>query len=100
MGKIIGSIKPDIGFVPNKNLLCDSEISTLEFGEYAVTLANSNKTLALLRECFNPKDALLIYAVSIIHFIQGFTYMKDIQSYYEMSYLSIKYPSLKLGYES
>jgi transposase len=26
--------------------------------------------------------------------------MKDIQSYYDMSYLSIKYPSLKLGYES
>ena len=100
MGKIIGSIKPDVGFVPNENFLCDSEISTLEFGEYAVTLANSHKTLALLRECFNPKDALMIYAVSIIHFIQGFTYMKDIQSYYEMSYLSIKYPSLKLGYKS
>ena len=100
MGKLIGSIKPGIGFVPNSSFLCDAEISTLEFGEYAVTLVNSQQTLALLRECFNPEDALSIYAVSIIHFIQGFTYMKDIQSYYDMSYLSIKYPSLKLGYES
>ena len=100
MGKLIGSIKPGIGFVPNSSFLCDSEISTLEFGEYAVTLANSQKTLALLRGCFNPEDALSIYVVSMIHFIQGFTYMKDIQSYYDMSYLSIKYPSLKLGYES
>ncbi|MDW7657627.1 MAG: transposase [Bacillota bacterium] len=100
MGNIIGSIKPGIGYVANGSFLCDSEISTLEFGEYAVTLANSQQTLALLRECFNPEDALAIYAVSIIHFIQGFTYMKDIQSYYDMSYLSIKYPSLKLGYES
>ncbi|HBQ65034.1 MAG TPA: hypothetical protein DD727_09000, partial [Clostridiales bacterium] len=100
MGNLIGSIKPGIGFVPNSSFRCDSEISTLEFGEYAVTLANSHQTLALLRECFNPEDALLIYTVSIIHFIQGFTYMKDIQSYYDMSYLSIKYPSLKLGYES
>jgi hypothetical protein len=100
MGNIIGSIKPGIGFVPNGSFLCDAEISTLEFGEYAVTLVNSQQTLALLRECFNPEDALLIYSVSIIHFIQGFTYMKDIQSYYDMSYLSIKYPSLKLGYES
>lgn len=100
MGKLIGSIKPGIGFVPNSSFLYDSEISTLEFGEYAVALSNSHKTLALLKECFNPEDALSIYAVSIIHFIQGFTYMKDIQSYYDMSYLSIKYPSLKLGYES
>lgn len=100
MGNIIGSIKPGIGFVPNSSYLCDSEISTLEFGEYAVTIANSQHTLALLRKCFNPEDALAIYAVSMIHFIQGFTYMKDIQSYYDMSYLSIKYPSLKLGYES
>lgn len=100
MGKLIGSIKPGIGFVPNDSFLCDSEISTLEFGEYAVVLSNSQKTLNLLMECFNPEDALSIYVVSIIHFIQGFTYMKDIQNYYDMSYLSIKYPSLKLGYDS
>lgn len=36
----------------------------------------------------------------MIHFIQGFTYLKDIRSYYDMSILSIKYPSLKLGYEA
>ena len=100
MGRIIGSIKPDLGFVPNDSYLCDTEISSLEFGEYAVTLANSTKTLTLLSECFNPRDALLIYVVSIIHFIQGFTYMKDIHIYYDMSYLSIKFPSLILGYES
>ena len=39
MGRLIGSIKPDLGFVPNDSYLCDTEISSLEFGEYAVTLA-------------------------------------------------------------
>ena len=35
MGKVIGSIKEGIGFIPNDSFNCDTEISTLEFGEYA-----------------------------------------------------------------
>lgn len=100
MGKSIGSIKESVGFIPNNTFASDSEISSLDFGEYAVVAANSTKTLSLLRECFNPEDAARIYAVSIIHFIQGFTYLKDIKSYYDMSVLSIMYPSLKMGYDS
>lgn len=100
MGKLIGSIKEGIGFVPNNSFNCDTEISTLEFGEYAVVLANSQDVLALLQECFNPEDAVRIYVVSLIHFVQGFTYLKDLHTYYEMSFLSLKYPSLKLGYDA
>ena len=100
MGKAIGSIKEGIGFIPNSTFTCDSEISSLDFGEYAITMANSRKTLALLKECFNPQDAVTIYTVAMIHFIQGFTYLRDIRSYYDMSVLSIRYPSLKLGYGS
>ena len=100
MGKAIGSIKEGIGFIPNTGFSCDEEISTLDFGEYAITMANSHNVLSLLKECFNPEDAVTIYAVALIHFIQGFTYMKDIHNYYDMSILSVKYPKLKLGYDS
>ena len=100
MGKLIGAIKEGIGFIPNNTYVCNEEVSTLEFGEYAIVLANSTKTLALLKTCFNPEDAYTIYAVAMIHFIHGFTYMKDIHAYYEMSYLSLLYPSLKLGYNA
>lgn len=100
MGRALGTIKEGIGFVPNNNLVSDAEISTLEFGEYAVVLANSAKTLGLLNRCFNPEDAVRIYVTALIHFVQGFTYLKDIRSYYEMSILSLKYPSLKLGYSA
>ena len=100
MGKAIGSIKEGIGFVPNSTYICDSEISTLDFGEYAITMANSKKTLALLKECFNPQDAVTIYVVAMIHFIHGFTYLRDIHNYYDMSILSVWYPSLKLGYDA
>ena len=100
MGKSIGSIKEGIGFIPNKSLACDSEISTLKFGEYAVTLANSKGTLELLRSCFNPEDVIRIYTVAMINFLHGFTYLRDISSYYDMSILSVLYPSLKLGYDA
>jgi len=100
MGKVIGAIKEGIGFVPNNARLFDEEISTLDFGEYAISMANSQKTLSLLMECFNRFDAVRIYIVSLVHFIHGFTYLKDIHKYYEMSVLSLKYPSLKMGYDA
>ena len=36
MGKAIGSIREGIGFIPNSNFACDTEITSLEFGEYAI----------------------------------------------------------------
>lgn len=100
MGKLIGTIKEGIGFIPNDTFAKETEITTLEFGEYAITLANSEKTLQLLKNSFNPQDAVVIYVVSLIHFIQGFVYLKDIKNYYDMSILSKKFPSLKLGYDA
>lgn len=41
MAKAIGSVRPDISFVPNSYYFCDEEI--LEFVEYAVILVNSKK---------------------------------------------------------
>ena len=34
-GRLIGSIVEGQGYIPNSNLLCDAEISTVEFGDYA-----------------------------------------------------------------
>ncbi len=99
-GKCIGSIKPDIGFVPNDRYLTDSEMTTLEYGDYAIACAVSEKVLEQLRAYFNPVDANQIYVVSVIHALQGFTYLRDIKKYYEMSWLSVQYPGVKLGYDA
>ena len=99
-GKVIGTIVEGQGYIPNKNLLCDAEISTVEFGDYAVALANSRGTLSLLEKCFNKGDAIRIYAIALIHFTQGFMHMKDIGTCYEMSYLSLLWPGLKMGYDA
>ena len=100
MGKVIGSIKEGIGFVPNNSNIVDSEISTLEYGQYAIAMANSTRTLELLKNCFNPLDATRIYVISLIHFVENFTHMKDVHKYYDFSYLSVKFPDLKLGYDA
>ena len=99
-GKMIGTIVEGRGYIPNDNLLCDAEISTVEFGDYAISLANSTKTLSLLESCFNKGDAIRIYAIALIHFTQGFMHMKDIGTCYEMSYLSLLWPGLKMGYDA
>lgn len=98
MGKCIGSINEEKGFVPNANYICDAEMTSLEYGQYALALANSQKTLELLREFFCPDDALRIYCTALIGFLNGFPYLTEIGRYYEMSYLSLKYPGLKMEY--
>lgn len=99
-GKMVGSIVEGQGFIANDNLLRDAEISTVEFGDYAVAIANSKRTLTILETCFNKGDAIRIYAVALIHFTQGFMHMKDIGTCYEMSYLSLLWPGLKMGYDA
>lgn len=98
MGRVIGSIKEGIGFIPNGSNMMDDEIITLEYGQYAVVIENSRKTLELLEKHFNAEDAATIYACSVIHFINGFTYMKDLRTIFSMSWMSHKWPGLKLGY--
>ena len=100
MGKCVGTISEAKGFLPNDNYARDVEMTSLEFGQYALVLANTQKTLQLLREFFHPEDALRIYCTAVIHFIHGFTYLTEVSRYYEMSYLSLKYPGLKLGYKA
>lgn len=100
MGRCIGKIDPALGFVPNSNSLADEEVTCLDFGEWAVAEANSHRTLALLREFFSPADAERIYVAALINFVQGFTYMKDLARFLEMSVLSLRHPGLRMGYDA
>ena len=96
-GKMIGTIDPLIGFIPNDNFKKDDAITTVDFGEYFLSYSLSSDTLDLLKEVFNIKDALNIYLLALIHFVNGFTYIKNVKPLYDMSYLSIRYPSLSLS---
>lgn len=97
MGKMIGSIDQTLGFIPNDNFFKDGEITTVDFGEYFLTASLSIDTLNKLKSIFNIKDAQNIYNLALIHFVNGFTYTKNIKPIYDLSYLSMKYPSLSLS---
>lgn len=97
-GKLLGYIEEQNGFVPNNNFILSEEISTLEYGQYAVAINNSQKTLNRLLVHFNPIDAYCIYLMAIIHIVNNFVPLKDIHKYIEQSYISIKYPNIKFSY--
>lgn len=70
--KLIGYIDEKQGFISNNNYIISEEISTLEYGQYAVVINNSKQTLERLLKYFNPQDAFCIYVVSVLHNINEF----------------------------
>lgn len=100
MGACIGKIQAGVGFVPNDNHVAADELTTVDFGEWAVALANSGKTFAALKECFNPEDAARIYLAALIHFVRGFTPLKDIAEHYGTGLLALRFPGMKMGADS
>jgi transposase len=96
MGKLIGSIDPVLGYIPNDSFRKD-EITTVDFGEYYLSYSLSINVLESLKQVFNIKDAYTIYFLSLIHFVNGFTYIKNIDALYKQSYLSVKYNTLSLS---
>lgn len=97
-GKLIGFIDETKGFIPNNNYLITENISTLEYGQYAIIISNSKKTLERLLKHFNPIDAYCIYVLGIIHVVNGFTPLKNISIYVEQSFLSLIYSNVKFSY--
>jgi hypothetical protein len=97
MGACIGSITEDLGFVRNDGLARTSEVTTLEFGQYAAVLANSEGVFEMLKEHFNVADAAAIYCMAVINCANGQTPMKDMGRHLGMGLLSLRFPSVRLG---
>ena len=97
MGACIGKIQPGIGFVPNDRRVLSDELTTVDFGEWAIALANSGRTHAMLGECFNAEDAARIYLAALIHFVRGFTPARDMAEHYGTGLLALRFPGMKMG---
>lgn len=100
MGKSIGKIVEDKGFIPNDSYIKDGDITTLEYGQYKLVLDNSKNTYELLNRVFAYDDAARIYCMAVICFINGFTPITRMSDYYEQSYLNIEFNAIKMKYTS
>lgn len=97
MGRCIGRITEEDGFIPNDDSLRTSDVTVLEFGGYFLLNSCSGLTFDLLKKAFNADDARHIYAVAAIFVVEGFTYMDDLGMRYQESVLRYYCPSLKMG---
>ena len=82
----------------NMNLsLKNIDFQIKDYGEYAAVLACSQSVLTRLESCFSDKDARLIYALSVIYFIQEYTPASYVKDVYDQSILSNKWPTLAIS---
>ena len=99
---IIGKIEGG-KYIPNeeeKQPLSRLDITTKDYGEYAIALACSQDVLCRLETVFTLEESRQIYALGIVYFVEGFipaSYIKDI---YDQSVLSLKWPSLPISENS
>ena len=100
MGACIGLITEKDGFIPNDGFVSKDEITGRNYGDYAFAIFCSEDTYANLAKVFHPDDARQIYSAAIIFFVEGFTYMTSMKDVFDISYLSLKYEKVHLGYEA
>ena len=97
MGKMVGYISVDYGFTPVGSKIIDSDTVTYQYGEYALVVNNTVNTLDLLKRHFALEDAYRIYYLAIINYVNDYTYIKNIDTLYRQSYLSLEHKDLKFG---
>ena len=99
-GKAIGSVREGIGFVPNDGYNSEGRASVLEYGRYAPALTSSLGELERLERHFNPLEATEIYVLALLFCADGYMPLKSVGEHYTQSYLSVRYPSLRMGASS
>ena len=100
MGDCIGSITEDDGFIPNEGHISKDIITCRNYGNYAVATEFSSATYDKLCSVFHPDDAKQLYCAALIFFVEGFTYMTSMKGDFDLSYLSLIYKNVHLGYDA
>ena len=68
-----------------------------DYGEYAMVLASTEAVLRRLEKYFSEEDAIMIYALSIICFVQEYSSGGNVKDIYDASILSNMWPTLNTG---
>lgn len=100
MGDCIGSITEADGFIPNEGHISKDIITSRNYGNYAVATKFSSATYDKLCSVFHLDDAKQLYCAALIFFVEGFTYMTSMKGDFDLSYLSLIYKNVHLGYDA
>jgi len=99
-GEMIGKIDGGV-FIPNSNMtgnrimkLRDSSRDVWDYGAYAIVTACTGDVLERLRDCFQEEDAVAIYCLAVIDFINGKTPASYVADVFGQSILSRRFRSL------
>jgi hypothetical protein len=97
IGACIGQITYEDGFISNGGKLSDSEVTVFEFGCYYLIKEYAAKTLNLLKDFFNVKEANQIFTVASIFVVERFQHMKHIAEICSTSVMAKWYPDVQVG---
>jgi len=97
IGACIGQITYEDGFISNGGKLSDSEVTVFEFGCYYLIKEYAAKTLNLLKDFFNVKEANQIFTVASIFVVEQFQHMKHIAEICSTSVMAKWYPDVQVG---
>jgi len=77
--------------------LRDVDKENKDYGEYAIVLASTREVLKGLQQYFHPEDAIRMYALGIIYFIEEYTPASYCGDLFRQSILSDKWTTLSFG---
>ena len=77
--------------------LRDVDMENKDYGEYTIVLASTADVLKGLQQYFHPEDAIRMYALCIIYFIEEYTPASYCEEIFRQSILSNKWTTLSFG---
>ena len=99
-GKYLGTIT-DGEFIPytqESKCIIDEDPDNLNYGPYGIALACSSKLLSILKNAFkNQKDAITIYVIAIIYFVNHYVPARDLHEIFMQSILCKKFSTANLS---
>lgn len=87
-GKYLGTITKEKGFIPQDNKLSEANNTIFEYGNYLLAYECTFSILENLLSVFNKDDAIEIYLIALIHFVEGYVPLSKLNDYFKQTYIS------------
>ena len=76
------------------------DMENKDYGEYAIVLTSTKDVLEGLQQYFHPEDAIRMYALAVIYFVEEYTPASYCGDLFKQSILSNKWTTLSFGEET